>query len=176
LRVFAGTRRPITGRVTNWSALHDAYGPATDIPAILAALTPDPGCEAWNELWSRVCHQGTVYPASYAALPYLRDLAAKWPPRDRVAPLVLAGAIVVSTDAVGFATPAVVGHQADLIRELHDLALETLPCIDDAPAFINTLEATLAFEGDGFWGRNLDRLADGEFAGTCTGCTVICIL
>lgn len=64
-----------------WLSLDDAYGPATALPVLLDRLLAwsanhaDHG-EPWphglaQDLWSRLCHQGTVYTASYAAFPTL---------------------------------------------------------------------------------------------------------
>lgn len=63
-----------------WSALHHAYGPAVDIPALLqdARLAPAPSDyrdEPWFSLWSALCHQGDVFTASYAAVPELVAIA-----------------------------------------------------------------------------------------------------
>lgn len=54
--------------MTDWSQLSHAYGTAEDIPGLLDRLEPDPRSPVWNDLWSSLCHQGTVYTASYAAL------------------------------------------------------------------------------------------------------------
>ncbi|WP_340644623.1 hypothetical protein [Phenylobacterium sp.] len=59
-----------------WSALPHAYGPATDVPGLLRDLARSPGpsgpdSEPFFSLWSCLCHQGDVYPASYAAVPHL---------------------------------------------------------------------------------------------------------
>ena len=55
-----------------WSRLTTAYGPATDIPSLLRAAyqrrVPE---EAWDALWSALCHQHDIYTATYAALPHL---------------------------------------------------------------------------------------------------------
>lgn len=84
--------------MTDWGQLEHAYGSADDVPGLLAALSPDPNAEVWGELWSRLCHQGSVYSASFPALPFLLDAASKWRPEARVAPLSLAGAVVASDD------------------------------------------------------------------------------
>ena len=154
--------------MTNWSRLNHAYGPADDLPAILDALSPDPEAPCWGELWSRVCHQGTVYPASAPVLPRLLALARAWPGADRVSPLQLAGAIVVSRDrSAGFDLEP---YQRD-IRELASLARETLRLRDLSRIdFIYLLEATSALEGDVPWGDTGLGLADGEFAGECPHC------
>jgi len=60
-----------------WSELSHAYGPASDIPALLGQLAVSPGPkgdvsdEPWFALWSSLCHQHDVYSASYAALPHI---------------------------------------------------------------------------------------------------------
>jgi hypothetical protein len=65
---------------TRWDMLRDAYGPATEIPALLdSARRAPPGRkytdEPWFSLWSALCHQGDVYTASYAAVPELIAIA-----------------------------------------------------------------------------------------------------
>jgi hypothetical protein len=58
-----------------WSQLTHAYGPATDIPALLRALKTLPAAEGKNEpwfsLWSALAHQGDVFESSYAAVPHV---------------------------------------------------------------------------------------------------------
>src|ERR1017187_138694 len=62
---------------TKWSELEDAYGAAADVPVLLEQLsrdvTPkrDVTAEPWFTLWSKLCHQGSVFTASYAAVPYI---------------------------------------------------------------------------------------------------------
>jgi hypothetical protein len=51
---------------------------------------------AWEELWGRPCHQGTVNTASYVAIPYLADLALRFGPVGYDEALALAAAIVGS--------------------------------------------------------------------------------
>ena len=58
-----------------WRELHHAYGPADDIPALLAQLSDLPKSEnesePWFSIWSALAHQGDVYPASFAAVPHV---------------------------------------------------------------------------------------------------------
>ena len=79
----------------DWSALEHAYGVATDVPALIRDLaSPDPRTSdaACGALLVNICHQGTVYPASVAAMPLLVELlaSAATPHRNGVAYLVAA--------------------------------------------------------------------------------------
>ena len=61
-----------------WLNLEHAYGEAGDIPGLLDALKSYPDCDDYKSepffsLWSSLCHQGDVYSASYAAVPYIVD-------------------------------------------------------------------------------------------------------
>jgi hypothetical protein len=70
----------------DWSSLTHAHGPASDVPERLRSLLfDDPAVqlEACAELHERIRHQGTVYPASAAAVPFLFELLAH--PVGRVA-------------------------------------------------------------------------------------------
>ncbi|MFO0940618.1 MAG: hypothetical protein U0930_07615 [Pirellulales bacterium] len=62
---------------TDWHLLRHAHGSAADVPALLRALLSaddDQRKEACIDLHERVWHQGTIYPASAAVLPFLRQL------------------------------------------------------------------------------------------------------
>ena len=61
----------------DWSILTHAHGPATDVPELLRSLLsedPDVRLQAFAELVEKIWHQGTVYPASAAAIPFLFEL------------------------------------------------------------------------------------------------------
>jgi hypothetical protein len=63
----------------DWSSLSHAYGPAKTTADELRALTSDDEemrSEALAALISSICHQGSVYPASGAAVPFLMEIAA----------------------------------------------------------------------------------------------------
>jgi hypothetical protein len=156
----------------DWSTLKHAYGNAEDVPGLLARLSPDPEASVWEELWSRLVHQGDVYSASFAALPALVDAAEQWKPSERAQLLALAASVLASQDVGGdrngFLLPVewVVPRFQQLCSE--SLA-ETGLSIHD---FIYLLQAARAFEGDKFWGQELDHLASGEFPGTCPHCGV----
>ncbi|MGS0897147.1 hypothetical protein ACVBGC_32120 [Burkholderia stagnalis] len=68
-----------------WAQLTHAYGSAADIPALLAQLEGVPASanhsEPWFTLWSALAHQGDVYDASFAAVPYVVRALASAPER-----------------------------------------------------------------------------------------------
>ncbi len=58
-----------------WVTLQHAYGSAADIPGLLREVAAEPVNSLpsegpWFDLWSALCHQGDVYPASFAAVPH----------------------------------------------------------------------------------------------------------
>ena len=68
----------------DWRSLHHAYGPAVDLPLwlrLLLAEDQDVRNDALDYLYNTILHQGSLYPASAAAAPFLlRILAEPDPP------------------------------------------------------------------------------------------------
>ncbi|MFB9838204.1 hypothetical protein [Actinoallomurus acaciae] len=66
-----------------WSELSHAYGDAGDVPGLLrrAASGGDATEEAFSEIIGCLFHQGTVYSATVAAVPFLTELARYAPAR-----------------------------------------------------------------------------------------------
>ena len=66
-----------------WHDLQHCYGSAADIPDLLRAIATntapakDHMAGPWSELWSRLCHQGDAYTASYAAVPHVVHIASQ---------------------------------------------------------------------------------------------------
>ncbi|NKE59970.1 hypothetical protein FXN61_25490 [Lentzea sp. PSKA42] len=145
--------------MTDWSQLTHAYGTAEDIPGLLDRVATSNDSEAWDELWSALCHQGTTYPASYAALPHLAGI-------DDVMAVVLAGAIVADGG------DEVRAEHAASVTKLLVKANELLPGADEG-TYAYLLESVLAFEGltdsaDALsWG-----VANEEYEIECPGCGV----
>ena len=78
-----------------WSAVCHAYGPADDMPALLAtAAGGDADAAEWamRLLWSSAWHQGTVYSAAALATPFLLDAAMDPAVHDRPRMLLMAAA------------------------------------------------------------------------------------
>ena len=163
--------------VTDWATLEHAYGNAQDVPALLTAAdhaSDEVGVE-WDELWSRLCHQGTVYSASYAALPVLATIAGRHAPSGYVAALHLAAAIIASEDGPQRAADVRRDH-ADDLAQLRDLAETNLAHARDDTEFIYGLQALVSFEDGGAWQRCLDHVADGEMPMGCPACRETLVL
>ncbi|MFJ4093985.1 hypothetical protein ACIPYS_20595 [Kitasatospora sp. NPDC089913] len=79
------TTDPLAGLdAIDWAGLEHAYGDADDVPALLRALGGPEETErrrALHALYGNIFHQGSRYPASAAAVPFLARLATD-PGRD----------------------------------------------------------------------------------------------
>ena len=78
----------------DWASMHHAYGSAAEVPALLEALrSPDARerGQALGDFYSKVHHQGDVYPSTTASLPFLLELAGDptVPDRDRIVALLI---------------------------------------------------------------------------------------
>ena len=74
------------GADIDWSELEGAYGPATEVPEILAGLSdPELVADAVDDLFSSVIHQGSLYPVSWPAWGF--GFAAQTSPSEGSAPL-----------------------------------------------------------------------------------------
>lgn len=85
----------------DWASLRHAYGEASNIPALLEQLKDFPPCEDYRaepylSLWSALCHQGDVYPASYAAMPTIIELMEASPARATWSALLLVVSIEIA--------------------------------------------------------------------------------
>ncbi|MEU8445923.1 hypothetical protein AB0F05_36500 [Streptomyces microflavus] len=150
----------------DWSTLHDAYGPAHAIPGLLdRAIGRDQ--EAIDGLWGRLCHQGTITPASIAALPQLADIAKTEGAGDWA--LDLAGAI-----AGGLLQPhgadEEVARRAATLSELRALAAARLRSGLTGKMYLSRLRAMLAFDGQPLWFEALDDFTDSFVTVACPHC------
>jgi len=155
----------------DWADLQCAYGSAERVPELLGRAE-DAGADfgpAWDDLWSYLCHQGTVYSASYAALPLLAAMCLRQEPRGYMVPLQMVGSILASNDAPEGAEEMRDQYAKD-VGELRVIAERCVKLADDDGEFIYGLETLAAFEGRGVWSRTLSYLADGEVPLDCIVC------
>jgi hypothetical protein len=154
--------------MTDWASLRHAYGSADDLPALLAAL-PSQRERALEALYARICHQGTVYSASFAALPVLAQIAARLEPPDRFPILRLAGVILCSDDVAG-SREAFLRPVADVIPRFQELCRDGLFAGLGPSHFVEHLRLARYFDGDWFWGERLEFLTVEYFGGHCPHC------
>ncbi|MFG2639012.1 hypothetical protein ACGFX8_35860 [Streptomyces sp. NPDC048362] len=111
---------------TEWSRLRHAYGSAKDVPALLrdlASPVEETAAEAEQALWSSIVHQGTVYTATAAAVPFLARLVAEGVRQSALVGML--GVIAGSVDehdlpVPGAARRAVAAHLGLLLPLLAD--------------------------------------------------------
>ena len=63
----------------DWGGLYHAYGGAEDVPGLLRLACSEDGetvSRALSDLHGNLFHQGTVYPATTAAVPFLAELSS----------------------------------------------------------------------------------------------------
>lgn len=156
----------------DWTSPHDTCGPAGQIPALLAAAEQagTDENEVWEELWTRLYLQGTVYSASYAALPALARMSRQHAPSGYVAALHLAAAIIAATDGPED-SGTVRRRYATELADLHAVAAANLQHARDDTEFVYGLQALMASENGGVWQRTLSWLANGELELDCPNCT-----
>jgi hypothetical protein len=84
-----------------WGRLAHAYGPADDVPGLLRDLrASDPAVseQALEDLFASITHQGTRYPATAPAVPFLAELASAPDTLNRQHLLLLLAYAAVGTD------------------------------------------------------------------------------
>ncbi|MGW3608141.1 hypothetical protein [Micromonospora sp. NPDC005161] len=144
----------------DWSAYKGAYGPATEAPDILRAMA-DPDPEAADEgrdgFYSSIWHQGSVYPVTVVAVPFLVELATTPGVHEREQLLVTLGMLTDPEQSNGPDLPAVrqaiavrsgalVPQLADLDPEVRAGAAYALSRC--APHTLEALRARWAVESD----------------------------
>src|SRR5258708_1793490 len=85
---------------TDWAALDDAYGPAVKAPGRIRALASSDKAKrdkALDELCYTIYHQGTIYAASVAVVPFLLEIVASSEVADRTPALQILQLISTGT-------------------------------------------------------------------------------
>ncbi|MBD0708424.1 MULTISPECIES: hypothetical protein [unclassified Streptomyces] len=156
--------------MTDWTKLSHAYGSAEDIPGLLERIASGREPGLWTDLWSALCHQGSVYPASFAALPRLADLTESEDRAQAVNALNLAGAIMAGAEQPGTAEDVRARHAATVARLLASVNRH-LRTATGPTEYIELLESMLGFEGVPGWSENLSwGIVNEEYEISCPGC------
>ncbi|WLQ35291.1 hypothetical protein P8A18_18505 [Streptomyces castrisilvae] len=132
------------------------------------AFEPKP--ELWSDLWSALCHQGSVYSAGFAALPWLAGVAGGDDREEALNALALAGAIMAGAGQSHGAGDVRAQH-AEAIGNLLAAVNQRLRMPSDRTDYIHLLEAMLGFEGVAGWSEDLAwGLGNEEYEVDCPGC------
>lgn len=108
----------------DWAAVYHAYGPATDTPDHLRALTsknPKVRSDADEALLFSVLHQGSIYPASIETIPFLIQLLVA-PEVDNDTPLMLLDSFTFG----GLATPSLKESTREKLQLIYPTLLQNL--------------------------------------------------
>ncbi len=104
----------------DWNALTHAYGPAADVPELILALAAsdrEARKDAYWELYGNIFHQGTRYPATAPAIPFLIELLADPATPDRHELLLLLTHLVTGQLGVAADPSAYTGEPDALTLE-----------------------------------------------------------
>ncbi|MFD0592267.1 hypothetical protein ACFQZ4_06580 [Catellatospora coxensis] len=144
----------------DWSAYWGAYGPCTEAPDILRAMAdqdPQTADEGRVEFYSSIWHQGTVYPVTVVAVPFLVELATTPGVRDRDMLLVTLGELTDPEQSNGDDQPAVreaiAARSSTLVPQLADpdpeiRAAAAYTVARCGPQHLRTLHGRWAVESD----------------------------
>jgi len=121
-----------------WEILDSCYGEKSvsgllqQLMVVSLPLPQEPRPTLWDDLFSELEHQATLYPATIAAMPYLVRLAARVEPVERAEQLSeIAGIEAVRTlgiihDPQGQITPDLMTAYEQSLRDVVPLVQETL--------------------------------------------------
>lgn len=100
-----------------WRDLRQAYGNAKETPKLINDLVSNQS--RWSDAWGSLCHQNSIYSATYAAVPHLVSLTDSADLEFKIQTLILCGTIQSKGNLVGGTVPP------DLI-EPFDSAMEVM--------------------------------------------------
>jgi hypothetical protein len=116
-------RNWINGAASHWSP------DAPFVPDELKQLFKNPSdIERFHNLWPYLCSEGTAWPAAYAAVPHIVELAKQVPPGQRFEYLYFIGLVVMCTEDASEIRPELVESYDNALREALPLLNETLLC------------------------------------------------
>jgi hypothetical protein len=160
---------------SRWRELSHVYGAAGDVPELLRRLEVDPSGEVWERLWSCLSHQGSVYPASYAAVPHVVRIAEKLPISKQTMHWVLVGSIARGS-LQGMRSLAPEDLKSDFEASLAQAGPSVLRILKEKPGdegkVLHLLKALVSIRGCGELADILEGVLDKELETTCPDCDV----
>ncbi|CAM4516893.1 hypothetical protein COEX109129_38245 [Corallococcus exiguus] len=162
-----------------WHALEAAKGPASHVPGLLRQLREHPEDEGlwWGELWDALYHPGSICSGTYAAIPYVVEVALAHPgPVTRRECAVVVG-ITVLEGPVDVVPEEFRTDFRTAIAHARRLALEELRVA--TPRLTTHLHLLMALAGLSGWkrlGDQIDGLAADQLETKCPKCGVPLVL
>ncbi|WCE04046.1 hypothetical protein [Pseudoxanthomonas sp. JBR18] len=157
---------------TDWIRFQHAYGSAEDIPALVRRLRDfpddsDPNAEPWHSLWSALCHQGDVYPASFAALPHIVEALHSAPERATFSYFLLPASIEIARNERDVDIPPELERAYfKALNMLPALAAQTIAAMPPSPELCSSaLAASAAASGNIAIAALLTELDPGDIDG-----------
>jgi len=156
-----------------WSALSHAYGSAKNVPGMLRRFRMDGYGEASDDdlLWGHLCHQGTIYTATFAAAPHVMCRVDEQPIEGQVMLVVFMASVCASADTVHLMEdlrPAFEQSLADAGRKAMELLQQHRLSDSD---FAYLLGAAAALHGNSDDLHTLEfALSNGELNAACPEC------
>jgi hypothetical protein len=125
--------------------------------------------EAWNAVWSALCHQGSVYSATYAAVPHLVEIAAQRDELDplRIDSLFFVGAVVMANDSEAIPEELGLAYATALTRATELVASSLARQGLDEATLVDLLVSLAALRGCVRIAELLRGFVDGEFIPSC---------
>lgn len=119
-----------------WATLQHRGGTGptdeVDVAAELAALLAEPrDVERFKDLWPYLASEDTTWPAAWAALPYVVDLAAAQPADDRAEALSVIG-LILTGGRPSEIPEALAGAARAALRRTYALIGDALPHLDSS--------------------------------------------
>ena len=156
-----------------WINFEHAYGTAEDIPLQLNELMESYTNSIYSDLFTKLCHQGSIYNSSFVAVPYLLEIAKKHKGKDGLNILFLISAIQESAteeerkkigeEVLNFYDVAILEANKYL-----DLYCDKNQTKDDA---IYIIIAKFAFQNELKFSKVLEGFSNEEFYCTCQSCS-----
>lgn len=158
-----------------WKSLSHCYGGAGDLPDLLRRLAVDPSDEVWERLWSCLCHQGDVYPASYAAVPHIIRITEELPIPEQTAYWAFVGSI--ARGSLNHARRPPEDLKAEFESALVQAGHIVLRILQEKPGdeteVLTLLQALVSIRGCADLADMLEGVRDEELETACSGCEAL---
>lgn len=169
--------RPLPLDDERWASLPHAYGSAEDVPELIAALargedrrkTANMREGVWHQIWSALCHQGSVYTATFAAVPHIVAIGLTRSRDEQLDFWAFVGGVVTPMDAAPIPDDLRPAYEAAVARARAEVVHCIVGGIDERTACWG-LRAVAGLRGWREIGNGVEGIACDEITPECPGC------